>query len=66
MALASVADVRWLRNAKAGKLREVQAKAAKTREGVRQQVAKEVEQRPVYKAIRWLKTGEFVNPDGTK
>lgn len=63
---ASVRDMRWLRIAKAGKLREIQEKAKRVREGVRQDVAKEVQQRPVYRVQRWLQTGEIVNPDGTK
>lgn len=58
--------MRWLSNAKAGKLREIQQEASRLREGERIKVAKDVEQQPVYRAMRWLKTGEMVAADGTK
>ncbi len=63
---ADLRTMRWLSNAKAGKLREIQREAERVREGERIKVAKEVEQQPVYRAMRWLKTGEMVAADGTK
>lgn len=59
-------NMKWL-GIQVGKIAAVQRKEiAHLREGERQKVAAAVEQRPVYRAMRWLKTGEMVNPDGTK
>lgn len=63
---SSLRDMQWLGRAKGTMLRKIQAKAARVREGVRQQVAAEAQGEPVHRAIRWLKTGEMVNQDGTK
>lgn len=63
---ASLRDTKWLR-IRIGKLKGEKAQQAKRiREGVRQKVAAEVQAKPVYRAMRWLKTGELVNADGTK
>lgn len=59
-------NMRWLSGEKAKRLRQMDREAERVRTGERNKVAAEVEQRPVYRAQRWLKTGEFINPDGTK
>jgi len=59
-------NMKWL-GVQVGKLAAQQRKEiAHLREGERQKVAAEVEKRPVYRAMRWLKTGEMVNEGGTK
>lgn len=58
-------QMRWLSNARARILKEMQKKTAAMRADVREQVAKEIEQDPVYRVMRFLKTGEFLMPDGT-
>jgi hypothetical protein len=65
LALADQRNMRWLSNAKAGRLRELQQQESRVRAGVRSAVAAKVQQEPVYRAERWLRTGEMVNADGT-
>lgn len=62
----SLRDMHWLLGKVSGMDRELRAQAERVRKAERPKVAAEVESRPVYRALRWLKTGEFVNPDGTK
>ncbi len=60
----SLREMRWLANAKSGKLRELQAQAREKRKAVEADVAAEVDAMPVYQARKWLQTGEL--PTGEK
>ena len=59
-------NMKWLRLQVGRMQAENRKEVARLREGERQKVAAEIERQPIYRAIRWLKTGEMVNPDGTK
>lgn len=60
----SVRDMQWLSNLKGKKVRELNREAAEQRKGVQAEVEKQVDQMPVYKAEKWLKTGETTAEDG--
>lgn len=62
---ASLRNMRWLSNARSRILKEMQKAADAQRKEVREQVTAEVEDEPVYRAMRFLKRGELVLPDGT-
>jgi hypothetical protein len=47
------------------RLRRVEGALRAKRAQLLPQVEREVDQMPVYRALRWLRTGEFLNPDGT-
>lgn len=57
-------QMKWLSNARGRKLKEMQKQADEIRKDMRGQVAKEVENQPIYRAIRWLRFGEMTTPDG--
>lgn len=59
---ASLRQMKWLQNARGRILKDLQAQAKGERERIRAEVEPEVAQRPVYRAIRWLKTGETTDP----
>lgn len=59
-------NMKWLRLQVGRMQAENRKEVARLREGERQKVAAEIERQPIYRAMRWLKTGEMVNPDGTK
>ena len=61
----SVRQMRWLANAKSRLLKEKQRETREVRKEVRAQVAKEVEQEPLFRAMRLIKFGEERMPDGT-
>ena len=61
----SLANMKWLSRARARVLKEKQAEANDVREAIRTEVQAEVQQRPVYKAMHYLKRGEKRNADGT-
>lgn len=60
----SLQDMRWLANAKSRKLKELQAQAAEKRKATEAEVRAELAAKPIYQAMRWLKTGEL--PTGEK
>jgi len=62
---ASLRNMRWLSNAKSRILKELQRAADTQRKEVRAEVTAEVENDPIYLAMRYLKRGEIVLPDGT-
>ena len=62
---ASLRQMRWLSNAKSRIFKEMQKQNAEIRKDVRAQVAKEIEQQPIYRALRLIKFGEEIAPDGT-
>ena len=62
---ASLRNMRWLSNARSRILKDLQKAADTQRKEVREQVTAEVENDPVYLAMRFLKRGEIVLPDGT-
>jgi DNA-binding transcriptional regulator YdaS (Cro superfamily) len=62
---ASLRQMRWLSNAKSRIFKEMQKQNAEIRKEVRAQVAKEIEQQPIYRALRLIKFGEQILEDGT-
>jgi hypothetical protein len=62
---ASLRQMRWLSNAKSRIFKEMQKQNAEIRKDVRTQVAKEIEQQPIYRALRLIKFGEQTLEDGT-
>ena len=58
----SLRDLKWAVNARNKTIKALQKQAAKLRKEVEAEVRAEVEQQPVYRAIRWLKKGETVDP----
>lgn len=65
LAEQSLANMQWLSSTRSRVLKEKQAEAAETRAAVREEVKAEVEQRPVYKAMHYLKRGEVRSEDGS-
>ena len=61
---ASIRQMRWLSNAKSKIFKEMQKQTAETRKEVREQVTKEIEKEPIFRALRWLKYGEMTTPEG--
>lgn len=59
----SLRDLKWAVNARNKTIKALQKQAAKLRKEVEAEVRAEVEQLPVYRAIRWLKKGETVDPE---
>jgi hypothetical protein len=53
----SMRQMRWLSNAKSRIFKEMQKQNAEIRKEVRAQVAKEIEQKPIYRALRLIKFG---------
>ena len=58
----SLRDLKWAVNARNKTIKALQKQAAKLRKEVDAEVRAEVEQQPVYRAMRWLKKGETVDP----
>lgn len=58
----SLRDLKWTVNARNKTIKALQKQAAKLRKEVEAEVRAEVEQQPVYRAMRWLKKGETVDP----
>ena len=61
---ASLRQLKWLGNARSRVLKEMQAKTADIRKGVREEVAAEVQNDRVYKAMEFLKRGIAVDENG--
>lgn len=59
----SMRDMKWLTNTRNKALKELQATAKATRAKVEAEVSDEVNKEPVYQAIRFLRTGETVDPN---
>ena len=60
----SLRDMKWLSNAKAGAMKDLQKQADAKRAEIREEVTKEVNNEPVNRARRWLRTGEMTSPEG--
>ena len=61
---ASLRQMQWLSNARARILRDLQAKHAKQRKEIREEVAEEIRRQPLYRAMEYLRTGTFTDADG--
>jgi ribosomal protein S18 acetylase RimI-like enzyme len=59
----SLRDLKWTVNARNKALKALQKQAAKLRKEVEAEVRAEVEQQPIYRAMRWLKKGETTDPE---
>ena len=64
LAARSLRDLKWTVNARAREIKKLQKQAAELRKGIEAEVRAEVEQQPVYKAMRWLKKGETIDEAG--
>jgi len=62
MQARSMRDMKWLDNAKSRAIKALQKEANGARKAIRDQVTKEVEAEPVYKAERFLRRGEMDKP----
>ena len=60
----SLRDMKWLSGARSRAIKALQKEARGVRKEVREQVEREVDQEPVYKAERWIKSGEIANEKG--
>ncbi len=60
----SIKDMRWMSNAKDKAIRALQREAKATRKEVRAQVAAQVDDMPIYRAERFLRTGETEGENG--
>lgn len=60
----SLRDLKWMVNARNKVIKALQKEAAEVRKTVEAEVRAEVEQQPVYKAIKWLRKGETTDADG--
>ena len=58
LAKKSLADLRWLSEAKNKRIRKMQKEAEAKRNVIRNEVFAELKERPVYKAWLWLKKGD--------
>ncbi len=61
---ASLRQLKWLGNARSRVLKEMQSKTADIRKGVREEVAAEVQNDSVYRAMEFLKRGTLKDEDG--
>ncbi len=64
LSAASIRQMQWLQNARGRLLREMQRQHDTLRAGVRDEVANEVAGEDLYRAQRFLKTGELRGEDG--
>ena len=62
----SLRDMKWLQNSRDKVIAALQADAKEARAAVRKTIAEELAATPLRKAMRWLKTGEMTQPDGTE
>jgi len=62
---ASLRAMRWLGNAKSRLIKEIQKSTRKLRKEIEGEERAKLERQPVYRALRWLRTGEQVRQDGT-
>ena len=62
---ASLRQMKWLEGAKSKFLKQLQGQVKDIRKQVGEEVAAEVQAEPVYRAIRFMKTGEYVSGDGS-
>lgn len=60
----SIKDMQWLSNAKDKAIKALQREAKAARAETRAKVEKEVDAMPLYKAERFLRSGEMKGPDG--
>lgn len=61
----SIKDMKWLSKAKSKALKTLQNEAKAKRKTMRAEVSEEVSRETVYRALRFLKKGELVQPDET-
>ena len=60
----AVRDLKWLDNARSRMLKKLQAEGAEVRKVVRDRISEQVKSYPVYRAMRWLRSGEMTTEDG--
>jgi hypothetical protein len=60
----SMRDMKWLSGAKSKVLKALQEEAASARKEINNQVSDEVDNKPIYQAMHWLKRGEMTGHDG--
>ena len=62
---SSLRQMQYLSNARAGMLRRMQSEHEGRRREIRKEVQAEVADLPVYRAMRYFRTGEYKNADGS-
>jgi len=60
----SIKDMRWMGNAKDRAIRSLQREARNARADIRERVTRQVDDMPLYKAERFLRTGETEDANG--
>lgn len=60
----SIKDMQWMGNAKDKAIRALQREARNARADIREQVTRQVDEMPLYKAERFLRTGETEGANG--
>jgi hypothetical protein len=63
---ASLRQMQWLGNARSRILKDIQRKHDRQRKDVAVEVAAAVRVEPVYRAMTYLRTGRFIDADGTE
>jgi hypothetical protein len=60
----SLANLKWADNARSRYIKKLQSESREQRKAVRSEVQGEVEAMPIYRALRWISTGEMVSETG--
>jgi hypothetical protein len=60
---SSISQLKWVQNARSRYLKKLQAQVKETRKQVAAEVEKQIKDKPIYKAIRWIKNGEMTDPE---
>jgi hypothetical protein len=63
---ATLRQMKWLTNARSRVLKEMQKATAEQRKKVKEEIQKEVEQEPLYVAMKFIKTGETTDENGNQ
>jgi hypothetical protein len=62
----SLANVKWLTNAKSRLIKALQKQAESLRKGVREEISAKLQKEPVYRAIAYIRKGSITGPGGTQ
>ena len=62
----SLANVKWLTNAKSRFIKALQKQAESLRKGVREEISAKLQKEPVYRAIAYIRKGSITGPGGTQ
>ena len=62
----SLANMKWLTNAKSRFIKALQKQAESLRKGVREEISAKLQKEPVYRAIAYIRKGSITGPGGTQ